>query len=253
MMYSEIEKLSFGQKIERILKMINVKQAGELPEMVKDIFDSEFSIVISFLNFQAMNLSRTNHQFYLALTNSDYLFRDGVGVELFQKSLSIDPGYNLNGTDFIPLLLTEAVETKRPIVLWGTSECNLESAKAAIEDIGGIVEDTFDGFQAFDFYIARINSISSDALVILGMGMPKQEVLSYSLKKTGSRIIVNGGAFIDFTSGNIKRAPEFFLTYKLEWLYRLLNEPRRLFKRTIIGGLWFSIYSCYFFLKKKIM
>ena len=69
------------------------------------------------------------------------------------------------------------------------------------------------------------------------MGMPKQEQLAYEIQKNiqGSGIIICGGAIIDFKAGKVKRAPKIFRTLSLEWLYRLMNEPRRLFKRYVIG------------------
>jgi len=249
---SNTEQLSFTQKIDVFLSKVIVKKIDERLDLVKDIFAKKSSVVVSFLNFQAINLSRKNNELYSALVQSDYLLRDGVAIEKLQKLLSINPGYNLNGTDFIPLLLNEAIQSQKPIVLWGTSDSHLNKARDVILDKGGVVENICDGFQVNEFYLQRIDSISNDALIILGMGMPKQEVLSNELKKEGNRVIVNGGAFIDFISGEINRAPEFFLKYKLEWLYRLSNEPKRLFKRTIIGGIWFMLYGSLFVVKKKI-
>ena len=244
-------KINFAKKIDKILNKINVIPLDKLDSLVGSIFEHEKSIVISFLNFQAMNLSRKNNELYLSIIQSDYLFRDGVAIEKFQKLLSIEPGYNLNGTDFIPLLIDEAIKQNKPIVLWGTSESNLKLARDNIQQNGGCVEDICDGFQEHDTYIRRASNISDNALIILGMGMPKQEVLSMYLNTSSKRIIVNGGAFIDFTSGNVKRAPKLIIKYKLEWLFRLLNEPKRLFKRTIIGGGWFVLYSIFFVFKKK--
>jgi len=249
---SNTEQLSFTQKIDVFLSKVIVKKIDERLDLVKDIFAKKSSVVVSFLNFQAINLSRKNNELYSALVQSDYLLRDGVAIEKLQKLLSINPGYNLNGTDFIPLLLNEAIQSQKPIVLWGTSDFHLSKARDVIQGKGGVVENICDGFQANEFYLQRIDDISNDALIILGMGMPKQEVLSNKLKKEGNRVIVNGGAFIDFISGEINRAPELFLKYKLEWLYRLSNEPKRLFKRTIVGGIWFMLYGSLFVVKKKI-
>ncbi|MBA6233500.1 MULTISPECIES: WecB/TagA/CpsF family glycosyltransferase [unclassified Colwellia] len=252
MKWSNTEQLSFNQKIDVFLSKVMVKKIDERLDLVKDIFAKKSSVVVSFLNFQAMNLSRKNNELYSALVQSDYLLRDGVAIEKLQKLLSIDPGCNLNGTDFIPLLLNEAIQSQKSIVLWGTSDSHLDKAKGVIQDKGGVVENICDGFHVNEYYLQMIHNISDDALIILGMGMPKQELLSNELKKKGNRVIVNGGAFIDFISGEVNRAPKLFIKYKLEWLYRLLNEPKRLFKRTIIGGVWFMLYGFFFVAKKKI-
>ncbi|GMN14968.1 WecB/TagA/CpsF family glycosyltransferase [Altererythrobacter sp. MTPC7] len=76
------------------------------------------------------------------------------------------------------------------------------------------------------------------SLVILGMGMPKQELLAERLLKdpafsrTGM-VVVNGSAIIDFMSGEVQRAPEWMRRAKVEWAYRLAREPRRLLPRYI--------------------
>ena len=69
------------------------------------------------------------------------------------------------------------------------------------------------------------------------MGMPRQEYLSKYLKKNYNKslIIINGGAIIGFMSESIKRSPKLIRKFKLEWFYRLLNEPIRLFYRYVIG------------------
>jgi exopolysaccharide biosynthesis WecB/TagA/CpsF family protein len=252
MKLSKRNEIKFFQKIDEILNEINIISFKNIDGLVRDIFKSQGSIVISFLNFQAINLSRVNNEFFHALAESDYLLRDGVAIEKFYALLGLNPGSNLNGTDFIPLLLLEAIKQNKRIILWGTSYVNLELARGEIEAKGGIVEDICDGFQTTETYISKIADISDDALIILGMGMPKQEILAVKLKAHGNRIIVNGGAFIDFTSGNISRAPQLIVRYKCEWLFRLIKEPKRLFKRTIVGGVWFMLYATTYIIRQRV-
>lgn len=79
----------------------------------------------------------------------------------------------------------------------------------------------------------------SDATVLaVGVGAPKQEnfIYKYKDKFTNIKIFLAIGATIDFEAGNIKRAPKWTSEVGLEWLYRLLSEPKRLWKRYLVHG-----------------
>ncbi len=71
--------------------------------------------------------------------------------------------------------------------------------------------------------------------------MPKQEKLAIYLKNNlnYSCVIINGGAIIDFWGKKIKRAPLWIRNFKIEWIYRLILEPKRLGHRYIIGNFVF--------------
>ena len=81
-------------------------------------------------------------------------------------------------------------------------------------------------------------------ILIVGMGVPRQELwLTKSKDKlTGVKISVAGGAILDFLSENVARAPGWMQKIGMEWIFRLLQEPRRLFKRYFIGIPLFHYY-----------
>ncbi len=82
-----------------------------------------------------------------------------------------------------------------------------------------------------DAVVARINAARPDVLV-LAFGMPLQEKwLMRNAEKTQAHIFLTGGAVFDYASGRAKRAPEWMIRAHLEWLFRMLREPRRLFMR----------------------
>jgi N-acetylglucosaminyldiphosphoundecaprenol N-acetyl-beta-D-mannosaminyltransferase len=73
--------------------------------------------------------------------------------------------------------------------------------------------------------------------MIVGFGMPMQEQwLMENWDRLDVRVVIAGGAIFDFISGDLKRAPMWMNDHGLEWLGRLLIEPRRLWKRYIIGN-----------------
>ncbi|MFK5985124.1 MAG: WecB/TagA/CpsF family glycosyltransferase [Pseudomonadota bacterium] len=244
----------FFNRIDIILDSLTLLQKDEIDSLTQSIFTQNKKIVISFVNFHALNLSWQNDDFCNALLNSNYVLRDGVAIEYLLKGIGKSPGCNLNGADYIPILIKEANKRKRPIVLWGTNNKALLSAKNNLEADGYVVENICNGFELNSHYPTKLESISDNAIIILGMGMPKQEIVSVLLnKKNANYIIINGGAIIDRTSGVIKRAPAKLIKFRLEWLHRFYNEPKRLFRRTIFGGLWFMCYSVFYILKIHVI
>jgi len=81
--------------------------------------------------------------------------------------------------------------------------------------------------------VERINQARPD-FVWVGLGAPKQERWMYGHRDKVQGLMIGVGAGFDYFAGNIKRAPLWMQKYSLEWLYRLLQDPRRLFKRYLV-------------------
>ena len=83
-------------------------------------------------------------------------------------------------------------------------------------------------------------------VVLVGVGAPKQEkwIFAHKDMMPGVKLWMALGATIDFEAGNIKRAPAIFQKLALEWFYRLIKEPRRMFRRYIIDDMRFFVYFC---------
>jgi exopolysaccharide biosynthesis WecB/TagA/CpsF family protein len=191
-------------------------------------------LVISFVNAHGFNLAWKDPAFRHALESSYYLLRDGVGMQLFLQFLGVDPGRNMNGTDLIPKILRR-VAHRRIAVLGTTHEYALQAA-ARMKRWGCTPVLVEDGFQPPAIYLRLLDAHPVD-VVLLGMGMPKQELLSNQLAQTGRPLlIINGGAILDFIAGRVSRAPAFLQRAGLEWLYRLWHEPRRLWRRYVLGN-----------------
>jgi exopolysaccharide biosynthesis WecB/TagA/CpsF family protein len=91
--------------------------------------------------------------------------------------------------------------------------------------------------------IKKINETNANVLVV-GVGAPKQEkwIFKYKDRFTNIKLFMALGATIDFEAGNIKRAPKIFQKFGLEWFYRLIKEPKRLWKRYLIDDIPFFYY-----------
>ena len=99
----------------------------------------------------------------------------------------------------------------------------------------------FEDMRDLPALIQRINQLKPDAILV-ALGNPQQErwILRYR-SELNAKLLVGVGALLDFMSGSVKRAPGWLRSLRLEWLYRLYGEPKRLFKRYTIEMLRFFI------------
>lgn len=194
--------------------------------------------IVSFVNAHAYNLLHTDAQFAMHLLQSDIILRDGIGMEIFLKLMRKTPGLNMNGTDFIPLVLAQ--NKKLPLALFGTADANLQNAKNKLLAQQHSIVAAINGFQAEEIYLAAAET-ARPSIILLAMGMPKQERIAAFLKQhlTHPCLIINGGAILDFISNQIPRAPAWVRQLRCEWLFRLYKEPRRLWRRYLLGNFLF--------------
>ncbi len=190
---------------------------------------------VAFVNAHAMNLCHKDSAFLSRLLECDYVFRDGSGMKILYKMLGRDPGINMNGTDFIPKLFD--LYTGKTVALFGTDSPYLDRAAEKIAARGVKPVLTINGFHEAGIYVHRLKE-NPVPLTILAMGMPKQEHVATLIARDvpTANLIVCGGAILDFIGEKVSRAPEFFRKIGMEWLYRLMQEPTRLFNRYVIGN-----------------
>jgi exopolysaccharide biosynthesis WecB/TagA/CpsF family protein len=189
---------------------------------------------VSFVNAHACNLALKNIEFKDALVNSNLLLRDGIGARVLLRTFNIDAGFNANGTDFIPLIIDSL--RNEDFVLIGSTRHTIDVISQMSKYQKLNIVGKLDGFNTFQTMLDFIKE-TSPSVVILGMGMPKQELFSEYLKVNYSEklLIVNGGAIFDFITEQVIRAPRWMRKTGLEWLFRLIIEPQRLFNRYVIG------------------
>lgn len=100
-----------------------------------------------------------------------------------------------------------------------------------------------------DTYIKLMNESGADIFWI-GLGAPKQELWMYeNYKKLKRGVMIGIGAGLDYLARNVKHAPEWMKNLALEWFYRLMQEPRRLWKRYLITNTLFIYYILLEFVK----
>jgi N-acetylglucosaminyldiphosphoundecaprenol N-acetyl-beta-D-mannosaminyltransferase len=203
--------------------------------------------MVAFVNAHAMNSLAASAAFYDAIRSADVILRDGSGMAALFKLLAQSPGLNLNGTDLIPAIIARF--NGRKIALLGTRDPYLRRARAKISLLLAPQSQLIaaNGFLTAESYVAVASENRPD-LIVLGMGMPKQEAVAVALRSALSFpcLIVCGGAILDFLGARTPRAPLLMRKVGLEWLYRLALEPRRLFARYVLGNPLFLVRALRF-------
>ena len=166
-------------------------------------------VILSFVNAHAVNLMYDNAQFRTHIFAADHVVRDGFGLALLYKLMGKNPGLNMNGTDFIPELIT-TFQTMGVALIGAKPENNSEAVNK-LSQKGLTIQLAMHGYHPkIETYINALNS-TKPKLIVLGFGMPLQESIAQDIKSQLNFpcLIVNGGACIDFISGNAKRAPKW--------------------------------------------
>ncbi len=213
-------------------------------ELFRKIEFHEKPLTLAFLNAHGFNLAWKDEKFRNALLGSDYLMRDGIGMKIADLLLGKKPGLNMNGSDLIPDLLKQF--RGRRVAILGTEDPWLSEAVDKLTTDGINVVWTHHGFEPLSFYVEEVKSRDLE-VIILAMGMPKQELVAQALLRSiqSPSIIVSGGFVIDFIAGRKPRAPVMLQRMGMEWLFRLVHEPQRLFRRYVIGNPLFLWRVCY--------
>lgn len=198
---------------------------------------------------EALDIAICNaHTILTALDDPDYaatlqnmtLLNDGIGIGLANRFLHGQSfPENLNGTDLIPNILSE-IGTPLRLYLLGAREEQVSGAKAHIEaaypmhEVVGCRDGYFGEDETADI-CAGINAVKPD-LLLVAMGNPRQEFfITRNRSRLDVPVAIGVGALFDFMSGAVVRAPGIVQKLGLEWLFRLLQEPRRLFRRYVVG------------------
>lgn len=176
------------------------------------------------------------------------MVNDGIGMDLGAMLIHRRRfPENLNGTDFVPHLLKESQKRGDPsltVFLLGAGPGIAKRAADALEAEGVEVVGHRDGFSEMsdtDVVIADLNESEAD-VVLVAMGNPRQESwILQNRSRIQCSILIGVGALFDFLAGDKPRAPDIVQRLKLEWLYRLSLEPRRLMKRYTVDIIRFLV------------
>jgi len=197
--------------------------------------------LIAFVNPACLNIAYTNQAYHQVLQNVDRILPDGIGIKIGCRLLNQSLLANINGTDLFPRLCERVADHSYSLYLLGGMDGVAEKAAITMQQrypnlkIAGFHDGYFSDQQESSI-IEMINN-SGAAILLVGFGVPKQELWLASHRDQLNPIVCMGiGGLFDYYSGRIPRAPVWMREIGLEWSWRLIQEPSRMWKRYIIGN-----------------
>jgi N-acetylglucosaminyldiphosphoundecaprenol N-acetyl-beta-D-mannosaminyltransferase len=175
---------------------------------------------------------------------ADHTLIDGMSLVLLGRifSLPLSRQNRATSLDFMPLLIPEAVKHGWRIYYLGSKPGVAERGAARLRsEYPGLQIRTRDGYFASDKSGIENRNVLADIksyaphILFVGMGMPRQELwVLENREDIEAPVSFVCGAYIDYIAGEISQTPRWLAPFYLEWLYRLLAEPRRLSRRYLL-------------------
>lgn len=188
-------------------------------------------------------LAQSDPEYSALLTDSGVNFPDGSPVVWFMNFRARQRSGRVRGPSLFPLALRRSNgRATRHFLLGGAPETlSLLEAKVLRDNPDVILAGTYSPPFApiTPEYIADCAKRVKDSgaeIVWIGLGTPKQDQLGTALAKELDVVTVNVGAAFDFLAGTVREAPEWVQRSGFEWLHRLATEPKRLWRRYLIGN-----------------
>jgi N-acetylglucosaminyldiphosphoundecaprenol N-acetyl-beta-D-mannosaminyltransferase len=232
----EIDNITFDEAIDRIVESIENKEKNfictpNVDHIIKLQSDSLFRLIYS---------------------NAGLVLNDSKVLFFLSKILKTPLVDKISGSELLPALCRVASEKGYSLFFLGGRE---ESAKISAQKykenypsikIAGTYSPPF-GFKKNKKENIKILKLISDAspdILFVGLGAPKQEKWIYdNLDKINARVSIGIGAAFEFASGKVGRAPRWISNCGMEWFWRLIKEPRRLWKRYLVDDV--KIFSLF--------
>ena len=181
-------------------------------------------------NPEIVMLCREDAAAMQAVQNADLVLADGIGVIYGAKILGTPLRAKLPGIDFAAALMTQMGREGKSVFLLGAKPGVADAAGEKLRERfpGLVIAGTNDGyFQDDDPVVEKINAVQPDLLLVC-LGAPKQELfMKNHLDELHIKLMIGLGGSLDSFAGTVKRAPKWMIRCNLEWLYRLIKEPKR--------------------------
>jgi N-acetylglucosaminyldiphosphoundecaprenol N-acetyl-beta-D-mannosaminyltransferase len=214
-------------------------------------------LLINTINAHCYNLAQTDDFYSEALVKSDILLPDGVSITMAKRFLTGARLKKIAGADLFYYEMSRLNNIEGTCFFLGSKESTLnlirnhaeiEFPKVKIHTYSPPYKNEFSTEDNREM-LQSINTIKPDVLFI-GLTAPKQEKWAYKhFNELKVKHICSIGAVFDFYAGTVNRSPKWMIDFGLEWLYRLLKEPRRMWQRYLKGNTIFI----WLVIKEKIM
>ncbi len=217
---------------------------SEAVEALADLAGHHEPSQVSFVNADCVNIAFRDIEYRSILRGSRLVLADGIGIKLAGKLLNRNIRENVNGTDLLPVLLAELEKRDLGIYLLGgkpgiADDC----ASWATASYPGLrICGTHHGYfsPAEEAQVVDTIRQSGAQVLMAAFGAPRQEKwIEGHHEALGINVQMGVGGLLDFYSGRLPRAPIWMRELGMEWLFRFWQEPRRMWRRYLVGNLVF--------------
>jgi N-acetylglucosaminyldiphosphoundecaprenol N-acetyl-beta-D-mannosaminyltransferase len=209
---------------------LNIK---EVTKEIEFALKNKMQIRIVTLNTFGLSLTLKNKEFKEIINKAELVTPDGFGILWLAKFLSSSLKERVTGIDLIYKICEIASKNSYSVFLLGARP---KLAKKASEFLKKkfpqlVISGTCDGYFKEDENkkVVQVIKEKKTDILFVALGVPKQEIwLSENLKKTGVYLGMGVGGSFDVLSGKVKRAPRWIQNAGLEWLYRTIQNPKKI-------------------------
>lgn len=191
------------------------------------------------VNPEKVITARHDPQLRGMLASAGLLIPDGIGVVMAARLLGLGRFTRVPGAELMPQLCALAARNGYRVFLYGAAEdVNRRACEVLTERYPGLqIAGRRNGYATPDEMEALVDEINASGALLLfvALGSPRQELwMQTHLDRLEVKAIQGVGGTFDVLAGNVRRAPAVFRRLHVEWLYRLLSNPRRLLRQTAL-------------------
>ncbi|SJZ98097.1 WecB/TagA/CpsF family glycosyltransferase [Consotaella salsifontis] len=214
---------------------------GAVISMIEASLATRSHLKIAFVNAHCFNVAAESSDYRDSL-GAFLVLPDGIGMDIASRALFGEAfPENLNGTDLTPAIL-ERIGRPLRVALVGGEPGVVETAARHLAEryprhaFLPVSHGYFGEGSPTMEVLARLRSACPD-LVLVGLSVPRQELfIARHMSGQEGTVVMAIGAFLDFAAGKVPRAPAAVRLWRLEWAFRLAIEPRRLWRRYVVGN-----------------
>jgi len=208
------------------------------------------SRMVCICNVHSVVTAQSDSELASAIRSSDMATADGYPVAFMLRCLGYPEQERINGPDLMLRYCSQAAIQGESIYLFGGSNATLEVLRVRLLErcpglvVAGVHSPPYRKLTVEeDEAIVREINDSGAGVVWIGLGCPKQEKWMMAHHGRINAVMVGVGAAFDYHAGTLKRAPLWMQRNGLEWFYRLVTEPRRLWRRYLVTNTRFIRYA----------
>ena len=228
---------------------INVTTMADTVSYISSHIDDLRGDYICVSNVHTTVMAYENTRYREIQNSAAMALPDGGPLSWYSRIKGFSHAQRVAGPDLMIEMLKRSPESGYRHFFYGSTDETLDKMRQVIERdypgtvIAGMYSPPFrDTTEAEDDDIVTMLNEAKPDFIWVGLGAPKQEMWMYSHALRTNALMLGVGAGFDYLAGELKRAPMWMQRFSLEWLFRLLQEPKRLWKRYLSSNVKFFYY-----------